>query len=91
MHLTHENGWVREKRTVDYKYGRKFSWICFVVGLAERVIALLVVALWLVPYELYAVILRDFPFSLFLALFVFAIYLFPLVRKIKGRTKGTRS
>ena len=42
-----------------------------------------------IPYEIDTIILRDFPFSVFLALFMFVIYLLLLVRKIKMRTKIT--
>lgn len=71
------------------KNAEKISWICLIVGLAESFIALPVIALRSIPYEIDTIILRDFPFSVFLALFMFVIYLLLLVRKIKMRTKIT--
>ena len=72
-----------------WKNAEKISWICLIVGLAESFIALPVIALRSIPYEIDTIILRDFPFSVFLALFMFVIYLLLLVRKIKMRTKIT--
>ena len=71
------------------KNAEKISWICLIVGLAESFIALPVIALRSIPYEIDTIILMDFPFSVFLALFMFVIYLLLLVRKIKMRTKIT--